>query len=98
MEGIEKLSLIKVNDEGEKFFDFNALIPMPESLNMESGTIEEIAIEAAIRKLAKRRYDFQRPYATPAMTDKKILGKSFKLQRKSRRVNRTRVAIYNKQN
>ena len=33
MEGIEKLSLIKVNDEGEKFFDFNALIPMPESLN-----------------------------------------------------------------
>lgn len=71
MEGIEKLSLIKVNDEGEKVFDFNALIPMPESLNMESGTIEEIAIEAAIRKLAKRRYDFQRPYATPAMTDKK---------------------------
>ena len=58
MEEIEKLSLIKVNDEGEKFLDFNALIPMPESLNMESGTIEEIAIEAAIRKLAKRRYDF----------------------------------------
>lgn len=75
MEGIENFPVIRTNEEGEKFFDFEALIPMPKSLDMESGMIEEIAIEAAIRKIGKRRWDFQRPYTTPTMTDKKYSEK-----------------------
>lgn len=48
MEGIKDLPLFEIED-GEMRFDFNKLIPMPESLNLDSGSIEEIAIEAALR-------------------------------------------------
>ena len=37
MEGIAKLPLFSM-EKGERFFDFNKLIPMPESLNLESGS------------------------------------------------------------
>ena len=43
VDGICKLPLFSKND-GKMVFDFNTIIPMPESLNMESGTITEKAI------------------------------------------------------
>lgn len=36
--------------------DFNKIIPMPESLKLESGTIEYLVIDAINRKLNKRMY------------------------------------------
>lgn len=38
MKGIMNLPLFSVDKEGEKYFDFNKLIPMPESLNISSGS------------------------------------------------------------
>lgn len=38
MKGIKNLPLFSVDDEGKQYFDFNKLIPMPESLNIESGS------------------------------------------------------------
>lgn len=74
MEGITKLPLFKTEyDEYEKrdivCFDFNKIIPMPESLNVESGSMETMAIEAVNRKLSQRRYDFQQAYSRPQMSD-----------------------------
>ena len=43
MEGIAKLPLFTVED-GKMCFDFNKVIPMPESLNIESGSITDEAI------------------------------------------------------
>ncbi len=74
MEGITKLPLFKTEyDEYEKkdvtCFDFNKIIPMPESLNMDSGSMESLAIEAVNRKLGQRRYGFQQKYSIPTMSD-----------------------------
>jgi len=74
MEGITKLPLFKTEyDEYEKrdvvCFDFNKIIPMPESLNVESGSMETVAIEAVNRKLSQRRYDFKQAYSRPQMSD-----------------------------
>ena len=47
MKGITKLPLFKEEREGDeiiKCFDFNKLIPMPESLNMESGSMTDISV------------------------------------------------------
>lgn len=54
MEGIAKLPLFGEAENGEKFFDFNKLIPMPESLNVTSGSIENDAIAALIQELSNR--------------------------------------------
>ena len=74
MEGITKLPLFKTEyDEYEKrdvvCFDFNKIIPMPESLNMVSGSLETLAIEAVNRRLSQRRHRFQQGYSKPQMTD-----------------------------
>ena len=74
MEGITKLPLFKTEyDEYEKrdvvCFDFNKIIPMPESLNMVSGSLETLAIEAVNRRLSQRRYRFQQGYSKRQMTD-----------------------------
>lgn len=37
-------------EEGNKTFDFNKIIPMPESLDMESGSLENYAIDVALGK------------------------------------------------
>lgn len=37
MEGIKNLLLFSADDDGKQYLDFNKLIPMPESLNIESG-------------------------------------------------------------
>lgn len=71
MEGITKLPLFKTEYDNRdvKCFDFNKIIPMPESLDMESGSMESIAIEAVNRKLGQRRYSFQQKYSLPTMSD-----------------------------
>lgn len=62
MKGIAKLPLFGEREnkycEGgiERYFDFNKMIPMPESLEVESGSTEDIAIEAVLRKLSKHRF------------------------------------------
>lgn len=43
MKGIVKLPLFTIKD-GKTCFDFNKVIPMPESLNIESGSITDEAI------------------------------------------------------
>lgn len=45
MQGITELPLFRTYDDGSKGFDFNKMIPMPESLNMDSGSmIDDYAI------------------------------------------------------
>ena len=52
MDGITKLPLFREEFDG-RCFDFNKLIPMPESLKITAGSIENLAVEAALRKLKK---------------------------------------------
>ena len=59
MEGIAKLPLFTVED-GKECFDFNKIIPMPKSLEIEDGSQEDIAIEAVMRKLSRENYSFRR--------------------------------------
>ncbi len=68
MEGVTNLPLFTV-DENEKRFDFNKIIPMPLSLDVASGTLEDIAIEAVIRKIAETKCSFERPKARAIMSD-----------------------------
>ncbi len=51
-------------------FDFNRIIPMPASLNMESGSFEYFAMEAAFRKDAVLRYKFSQLKSIPEMSDR----------------------------
>ena len=45
MQGITELPLFQTYDDGSKGFDFNKMIPMPESLNMDSGSmVDDYAI------------------------------------------------------
>lgn len=45
MQGIIELPLYRTYDDGSKGFDFNKMIPMPESLNMDSGSmVDDYAI------------------------------------------------------
>lgn len=53
MKGIAKLPLFGESEDGSKYFDFNKLIPMPESLNITSGSSESDAIAALILTLSK---------------------------------------------
>lgn len=46
MDGLNDAPLFTVDERGEREFDFNKLIPMPEALNMDSGYIETMAIRA----------------------------------------------------
>lgn len=56
MKGITSLPIFTDKDgcdsQTVSEFDFNKIIPMPESLKVESGLIEMVAIEAAIRRAA----------------------------------------------
>ena len=46
-----------INDKSEKIcFDFNNLIPMPKELDIESGTIETVAIDAFLRNTKDYQY------------------------------------------
>ena len=44
MNGIADMDLFSVNDDGEKYFDFNKIIPMPNELDMTSGSVTDEAI------------------------------------------------------
>lgn len=68
MKGITKLPLFSHKD-GEMFFDFNKIIPMPETLQMESGSIENLAVEVVLRKLASPQSAPLRSCITPNMRD-----------------------------
>lgn len=59
MEGITRLPLF-TEEDGRKHFDFNKIIPMPESLNIEAGSLETIAIEAVMRKFDQVRFSFEK--------------------------------------
>lgn len=66
MTGITNLPIFTtVTDESTKesrtFFDFNKIIPMPESLSIDTGSIEEVAIESVLRKLENRLFDLKWP-------------------------------------
>lgn len=68
MRGLEEVDIFSVDEQGNKFFDFNKLIPMPEELNMTSGSTEDRAIKAymtlhgnpALQKMmdARSRFNF----------------------------------------
>ena len=59
MQGITKLPLFTM-DQGEECFDFNKIIQMPKSLEIEAGSQEDVAIEAVMRKLSSEKYSFRR--------------------------------------
>lgn len=68
MKEIAKLPLF-VMEDGVMCFNFNKVIPMPESLKVDSGSLEPLAIEAVNRKLSQRRRNFQQGYSVPQMSD-----------------------------
>ena len=59
MRGIGNLPLYSVDTvddakgAGNEYFDFQKIIPMPESLDMDSGSKENMAIEAALTRIAR---------------------------------------------
>ncbi len=55
MQGITRLPLFTEKD-GVQSFDFNKIIPMPESLDMVSGSTEDVAIEAVLRRMSSHRF------------------------------------------
>lgn len=63
MKNITKLPFFSDYEKSEKaqkiFFDFNKIIPMPEELQIESGSIESIAVEMAIRFYEKNGEGFE---------------------------------------
>ena len=88
MKGITTLPVYvvdKYKDRGG--IDFNKVLPMPESLNLDSGSIEYLAIDAINRKLNERMYrlqpkncymllsdeEFQKSLAAHKKTEKEIL-------------------------
>ena len=56
MKGITALPVFTEKESWDKkmvmSLDFEKIIPMPESLNVISGTLEMVAVEAAVRKAA----------------------------------------------
>ena len=59
--GIGNLPLYGMDENGVEYFDFQKIIPMPEALNMDSGSKENIAIEAAFTRIAREVNRICRP-------------------------------------
>ena len=53
MKGIRNLPLFSVDKYGSEHFDFNKMIPMPESLDVTSGSVETLAIMTALKAIEK---------------------------------------------
>ncbi len=70
MPGISKLPLFTEDIDGSKQFDFQKLIPMPESLEIEDGSITTDAISALIIRLSRQ------PHFLPL--EVKLLDERFK--------------------
>ena len=63
MKGITTLRLFteSVTSRGNEWaFDFNRIIPMPGSLKLKAGSMEDLAIETALRSDAVLRYEFEK--------------------------------------
>lgn len=69
MKGIASLPLFRDLEDGTRAFDFNKLIPMPPELDIESGTICPLAIEAALRKAKNNIPTFSRIHISPGIAD-----------------------------
>lgn len=73
MKGITTLPVFTEKESYDKkmvmSLDFEKIIPMPESLRITSGTMEALAVEAAIRKAAAAAKEPFGPKICPAMTD-----------------------------
>lgn len=72
MKGITSLPLyVKMLRFGAEVveLDFNRIIPIPKSLKLPGGAIEELAIEAALRDDPVLRYEFVQKRAVPEMSD-----------------------------
>ena len=50
MDGIKELNIFTVQDDGNLHIDFSKIISMPKELEVVSGSIEKISVEAAFRK------------------------------------------------
>lgn len=55
MEGICNLPLFVETEDGILGFDFNKIIPMPETLKVDDGSIVDVAIETVLRKMSEHR-------------------------------------------
>ncbi len=77
MKGITTLPLFTntpwYGGENVMAFDFNKVIPMPKSLDMVSGSMENLAIEAALRNDAVLRKQFVQKYSAPCINEKAYL-------------------------
>ncbi|MDE7245234.1 MAG: hypothetical protein K2O18_14855 [Oscillospiraceae bacterium] len=72
MKGITTLPIFTEKNYDKKMvmsLDFEKIIPMPESLRITSGTMEHVAVEAAIRKAAAAVKEPFGPKIVPSMTD-----------------------------
>jgi len=72
MKGITALPVFTETEDGEErvmAFDFEKIIPMPESLIVDCGTIEAIAVEAAIRRAATAAKQPFGPRFVPSLSD-----------------------------
>lgn len=69
MKGITTLPLFTQDDLEGQMFDFNKIIPMPESLQVDAGTIEGLAMEAVLRKLSVPQSVMPTIRVTPTMSD-----------------------------
>lgn len=72
MKGVSSLPLFVTRLESGAStveIDFNRIIPIPKSLKLRGGAIEELAIEAALRDDPILRYEFVQKKAVPEMSD-----------------------------
>ena len=73
MKGITTLRLFteSVTSSGNEWaFDFNRIIPMPGSLKLKAGSIEDLAIETALRSDAVLRYEFEKIKPSPQISER----------------------------
>lgn len=72
MEDITTLPIF-TNEKGRDMenlsFDFEKIIPMPKSLDIESSSIIAVAVEAAIRRASLANHEHFGPRVIPAMSD-----------------------------
>lgn len=72
MKGIFSLPLFMTRLESGvsvEEFDFNRIIPIPKSLKLQGGAIEELAIEAALRDDPVLRFEFVQKKAVPEISE-----------------------------
>lgn len=73
MKGITTLRLFTeavTSSRNEWAFDFNKIIPMPGSLKLKAGSIEDLAIETALRSDAVLRYEFEKIKPSPQIKER----------------------------